>query len=151
MLSACLLQLLPLLLPCVPLRLMGLWCCIICAVFYMLYCVVCCVVRSISSINNFNVQLKIVERAGNEMLHGTNSAYIPVWIYIYMYFEVYTSMCMYFFYAHRQPFFSRPRLFSRDLGCGARKGSACVPHASLGPGRAPWRALWAFKVARSGE
>ena len=44
-------------------------------------------------------------------------------------------------------FMFRPRVFSRALGVGARRGPACTLGASLGAGQA----LWAFKVARSGN
>ena len=47
--------------------------------------------------------------------------------------------------------FSRPRVFPRALGCGAPRGAAGTLGASLGPGRAPSRTLWAFKVTRAGN
>ena len=53
------------------------------------------------------------------------------------------------FYSHGHAFLFRPRAFSRALGCGARTGPACALRRKLGPGRAPWRALWAFSVAAS--
>ena len=34
---------------------------------------------------------------------------------------------------------------------GARRGGTCTLGASFGPGRAPWRVLWALKVARAGK
>ena len=47
-------------------------------------------------------------------------------------------------------YFPTEGLFSRALGCGTRRGQgACTLHASLTSGRAPWPALWAFKVATS--
>ena len=49
------------------------------------------------------------------------------------------------FFAYRQACHFRPRVSSRALGRGARRGSACTLGASLGRGRAPWRVLWAFK------
>ena len=48
-------------------------------------------------------------------------------------------------------FLCRPRVFSRALGCGARRGAPVCDGASVGPGGAPWRVLWAFKVAKSGK
>ena len=42
-------------------------------------------------------------------------------------------------------------LFYRALGRGARRGSACILGASLGPGRAPRRVFSAFKVAKTGK
>ena len=51
--------------------------------------------------------------------------------------------------AEYKTFLLRSRVFSRALCCGARRG---LHHrASVGPGRAPWRVLWACKVAKSGE
>ena len=42
-------------------------------------------------------------------------------------------------------------LFSRSRLRGTQ-GTRPVHHgASVGPGRAPWRLLWAFKVAKSGK
>ena len=50
-----------------------------------------------------------------------------------------------------QAFLRRPCVFSRALVCG-HAGETPVYHgASLGPGRAPWRVLWTFKVAKSGN
>ena len=58
------------------------------------------------------------------------------------------------------------RFFFVDIGifCSSGRGSflalSAAGHAgnmpehqgaSLGPGRAPWRVLWAFKVAKSGK
>ena len=41
-------------------------------------------------------------------------------------------------------------LFSRSLRRGTQGGAVhCTLHASLDPGRAPWRALWAFRVTAS--
>ena len=45
----------------------------------------------------------------------------------------------------------RPRVFPRAFGCGTLRGAACTLGVSLGPGRAPWRVVWAFKVSRSGK
>ena len=45
------------------------------------------------------------------------------------------------FVPSRSAFLPRSRVFSRALGCGARRGAACTPGASLGPGRAPWRVV----------
>ena len=39
--------------------------------------------------------------------------------------------------------------FLRALGCSACRGAACTHGATLGRGRAPWRVLWVFKVAKS--
>ena len=44
-------------------------------------------------------------------------------------------------------FLSRPGIFARALGSAAHREPARTPHASLGPGRVPWYALWGFKVA----
>ena len=44
-----------------------------------------------------------------------------------------------------------PWVFSRDLGCGARRGAVCTHGARLGPGRGPWPVLWASKVAQAGK
>ena len=41
-------------------------------------------------------------------------------------------------------------LFSRSRLRGTQ-GAACTLGVSLDPGRAPWRVLWAFKVAGSGK
>ena len=56
---------------------------------------------------------------------------------------------MSFFFAHRLPFLFQPRVFSRHLGCGACRGPACTQGARLGPGRALWRLLWPFNVAKT--
>ena len=40
---------------------------------------------------------------------------------------------------------------SRALGCGARRGPRVYYGAGSGPGRAPWRVLWASKVAQAGS
>ena len=53
------------------------------------------------------------------------------------------------FFAYRQACHFRPRVSSRALGRGARRGSACTLGTSLGSGRAPWRVFSAFKVAKS--
>ena len=45
------------------------------------------------------------------------------------------------FFARLHALLGRPRVVSRAVGCGTRKGAACTPGASLGPGRAPCRAL----------
>ena len=55
----------------------------------------------------------------------------------------------YAFFQHWRPLLFRPRVFLRALGCGVRRGAACTLGASLAHGRASWRVLWAFKVARS--
>ena len=52
------------------------------------------------------------------------------------------------FFAHRPAFLFWPRVFSRSLGCGARREPACTQGASLRPGRAPWCVIWALKFAR---
>ena len=57
---------------------------------------------------------------------------------------------MHFFCTAATFYFPTEGLFSRALGCGTRRGQgACTLHASLTSGRAPWPALWAFKVATS--
>ena len=66
-----------------------------------------------------------------------------------LYFVCTCTKCI--FFAHRQRFISRPRVFPRALGCGARRGPARTLGASLGPGRAPWRVVWALKVARANK
>ena len=50
------------------------------------------------------------------------------------------------FYNLRHFFLFRPRVFPRVLGSVARREPARIPHASLGPDRGPWHALWGFKV-----
>ena len=46
--------------------------------------------------------------------------------------------------------FSGDRGYFLALSAAAHAGGSSVHHgASLGPGRAPWRVLWAFKVATS--
>ena len=42
-------------------------------------------------------------------------------------------------------------MFSRALGCGARRGPAYTLRLSLGPVRPPWRVLWASKATRAGS
>ena len=68
------------------------------------------------------------------------------------------SILIYWMYRHEIVFFAHwlaslvwRRVSSRALGCGARRGPACNHGANLGPGRAPRRVLWAFKIARAGE
>ena len=56
-------------------------------------------------------------------------------------------MYQFHFFAHWRPFLSRPWVFPRALGCGARRGPACTLGASLGPGWTPWCVLLAFKFA----
>ena len=52
-------------------------------------------------------------------------------------------------FAYCHAFLLRPRVFSRALTAG-HAGSPCAHNgARLGPGRAPWRAIWAFHVAGS--
>ena len=64
----------------------------------------------------------------------------------------YCYMCMYKkFFAHRPAFLFQSMLFSRALGREARKGPACTHGSSLGPGRGPWRVLWAFRVTKSSK
>ena len=53
--------------------------------------------------------------------------------------------------AHWKTLLFQPSVFSRALDCGERSGAACTHGASLGPDRAPWRVLVAFKVARAGS
>ena len=49
------------------------------------------------------------------------------------------------FFAHCPASLVWPRVFYRALGSGARRRAACTHGVSLslGPGRAPWRVLWA--------
>ena len=59
-----------------------------------------------------------------------------------------------FTYMYHIHFFSTSAIFSvpaagHSLRCRARRGPACALGASLGPGRAPWRGLWAFLQSRS--
>ena len=56
---------------------------------------------------------------------------------------------MYNFFCTSATFSFPAAVVSRALDCGVHRGAACILHASLGPGRAPWRALWAFKVVAS--
>ena len=46
-------------------------------------------------------------------------------------------------FAYGQHFLFRPRIFSRAVGCGARRGGACTLHANLGVGQ--------VRGARSGK
>ena len=57
-----------------------------------------------------------------------------------------TSACVLEAFAR---FLRRPWVSFRALGCGARRGPPVYHSASLGPGRAPWRVLRAFKVEKS--
>ena len=67
---------------------------------------------------------------------------------IYGYFLEYVFI---FFFPHRHAFLFWLRVVSRALGCGARRGPACTLGARLGPGRGPWRVIWASKVAGPGS
>ena len=42
-------------------------------------------------------------------------------------------------------------IFSRPWLRGTQRPRPYTHGASLGPGRAPWRVLWALKVAKSGK
>ena len=53
-------------------------------------------------------------------------------------------------YLHIGPFFSSGRGSLLALSA-AGNAPACTAGARLGPGRAPWRVLWAFNVARAGR
>ena len=54
------------------------------------------------------------------------------------------------FFAEHNFLLFGPPVFSRALGCVARRGAVCTHHgANAGPGRGPWRVLWVFKVANS--
>ena len=49
-------------------------------------------------------------------------------------------------------FILRPRVFFLALSAAGHAGGSRVNHGeSVGPGRAPWRMLWALKVAKSGD
>lgn len=64
--------------------------------------------------------------------------------YVHMY-------AMHLFCAVAKGLLSRPRVTSRALHRGARRGVVSTLGASLGPDRAQWRVFWAFKVTRAGS
>ena len=56
-----------------------------------------------------------------------------------------------FCFGHVHALLRRPWVFPRALLFGSRRGPACTLGASLGPGQAPWRVVWAFKVAKAAK
>ena len=52
------------------------------------------------------------------------------------------------FFAEYKTFLFRPRVFLALSGAGYAGGPPVHHGASVGPGRAPWRVLWAIKVAK---
>ena len=56
-----------------------------------------------------------------------------------------------FFFQHLHAFLRRPWVFL-VLSAAGHAGGPPVKHgARLGPGRAPWRVLWGFKIAKHGK
>ena len=61
---------------------------------------------------------------------------------------------MEFIFAKCKTFLFRPRVFLALSAAGPAGGTPVHHGASVGPGRAPWRVLWAFKefkVTKSGK
>ena len=52
------------------------------------------------------------------------------------------------FFAEYKTFLFRPQVFLALSGAGYAGGPPVHHGASVGPGRAPWRVLWAIKVAK---
>ena len=71
------------------------------------------------------------------------AAYHQFWTYCY----VQKCVCVFFYIC---TLFSGVRGFFLALSAAGHAWGPAVHHgASLGPGRAPWRVVWAFKVAKS--
>ena len=64
-------------------------------------------------------------------------------------YSIYQCVCVFFYIC---ALFSGARGSFVALSAAGHEGDQPVHHgASLGPGRAPWRVLWAFKDAKSGK
>ena len=72
---------------------------------------------------------------------------------MHYYFFVLTNVyeCFFFFSGTQNFYLPVAGLFSRSWPRGTQGGRLYHDDASVGPGRAPWRVLWAFKVAKTGK